>query len=207
MLNFSLGTAQFESCLKTTKLRKVISSRKFIEAGKLERLAESVKNAGAEIIYLEDFAKQIAWTTKLKGVKKYLRRETVKINADKSAAILFTSGSEGLPKAVLLSHRNILANVQQLRLAVPFCSKDVFLNALPMFHSFGLTVGTVLPLLHGVRCACIRRLCTIALYLNWLMICRQRLLLEQTRFYMVTDAWQAPMTFSRYALRLPAVKS
>ena len=151
MLNFSLGTAQFESCLKTTKLRKVVSSRKFIEAGKLERFAESVKNAGAEIIYLEDFAEQISWTTKFKGLKKYLRREEVKTNADKPAVILFTSGSEGLPKAVLLSHRNILANVQQLRLAVPFCSKDVFLNALPMFHSFGLTVGTVLPLLHGVK--------------------------------------------------------
>ena len=151
MLNFSLGAKQFASCVKTTKLKTVISSRKFIEAGKLEKLEENIKNIGAEIVYLEDFASQISWLTKLKGFKKYLRREEVKTLANKPAVILFTSGSEGLPKAVLLSHRNILANVQQLRLAMPFNSKDVFLNALPMFHSFGLTVGTVLPLLHGVK--------------------------------------------------------
>ena len=114
-------------------------------------MEENIKNIGAEIVYLEDFASQISWLTKLKGFKKYLRREEVKTLANKPAVILFTSGSEGLPKAVLLSHRNILANVQQLRLAMPFNSKDVFLNALPMFHSFGLTVGTVLPLLHGVK--------------------------------------------------------
>lgn len=151
MLNFSLGVKQFESCVKTTKLQTVISSRRFIEAGKLEKLTEGIKNAGAEIVYLEDFAEKISVLTKLKGLKKYLRREEVKTSADRPSVILFTSGSEGLPKAVLLSHQNILANVQQLRLAVPFNSKDVFLNALPMFHSFGLTVGTILPLLHGVK--------------------------------------------------------
>ena len=72
-------------------------------------------------------------------------------DADTAAVILFTSGSEGLPKAVLLSHKNLQANVLQIHLAVPFHARDVILNALPMFHSFGLTVGTVLPFIYGVK--------------------------------------------------------
>ncbi len=151
MLNFSLGTMQFSSCLKTTCLKTVISSRKFIEQGKLENLEQVVKDSGCNLVYLEDLASQISLKTKLKGYKKYLLKEEVKTDAHNPAVILFTSGSEGLPKAVLLSHRNIQSNVLQLRLAVPFNSKDVFLNALPMFHSFGLTVGTILPMLNGVK--------------------------------------------------------
>lgn len=151
MLNFSIGIMQFESCIKTVSLRKVISSRRFVEMGKLDNLVAAAEKAGVTIVYLEDLAGQVSLLTKLKGLKKYFRRETVKLPADKPAVILFTSGSEGLPKAVVLSHKNIQANVLQLRLAVPFNSKDTFLNALPMFHSFGLTVGTVLPLLQGVK--------------------------------------------------------
>lgn len=151
MLNFSLGKMQFSSCIKTTGLKTIVSSKKFIEQGKLEHLEQAIKEAGCHLVYLEDLAAQISLRTKLKGYKKYLLKEEVKLEALNPAVILFTSGSEGLPKAVLLSHRNIQSNVLQLRLAVPFNSKDVFLNALPMFHSFGLTVGTILPILNGVK--------------------------------------------------------
>ena len=151
MLNFSLGNKQFLSCLQTVTLQQVITSRRFIEAGKLERLEEILQRQNCHIIYLEDFAAQISLLTKLKGLKKYWFRRQVQTDTDQAAVILFTSGSEGLPKAVLLSHRNIQANVLQIHLAVPFHSQDVILNALPMFHSFGLTVGTVLPLLNGVK--------------------------------------------------------
>lgn len=151
MLNFSLGAAQFESCLETVRLRTIISSRRFIEMGKFEKLTALAEQKGIRIFYLEDLASQISFKTKLKGIKKYLRREESRIEAQKSAVILFTSGSEGAPKAVVLSHQNIQSNILQLRLSVPFNSKDVFLNALPMFHSFGLTVGTILPLLYGVK--------------------------------------------------------
>ena len=151
MLNFSLGLSQFSSCLHTAKIKTVVTSKKFIEQGKLTHLEQAVKDSGCQLIYLEEFALAINLVTKFKGLKKYLRREEVKLETQNPAVILFTSGSEGLPKAVLLSHQNIQANVLQLRLSVPFNSKDVFLNALPMFHSFGLTVGTVLPLLNGVK--------------------------------------------------------
>lgn len=151
MLNFSLGDKQFEACLKTVRLKKIITAHKFIEQGNLGRLEECAKRANCEMIYLEDFADKISLITKLKGLKKYWLRETVNVNPSDPAVVLFTSGSEGLPKAVLLSHKNLQANVLQIHLAVPFNANDIILNALPMFHSFGLTVGTILPLLYGVK--------------------------------------------------------
>ena len=70
---------------------------------------------------------------------------------DETAIVLFTSGSEGMPKGVALSHANVLANREQVAARIDFSSQDVILNALPLFHSFGLTAGTLLPLLSGMR--------------------------------------------------------
>ncbi|TIV07321.1 MAG: 2-acyl-glycerophospho-ethanolamine acyltransferase, partial [Mesorhizobium sp.] len=69
----------------------------------------------------------------------------------KPAVILFTSGSEGTPKAVVLSNRNLLANVMQAEARVSVSPADILLNVLPAFHSFGLTGGTILPLVLGVK--------------------------------------------------------
>ena len=79
------------------------------------------------------------------------RHRRLGIVASDPAAILFTSGSEGAPKGVVLSHANLLANRRQLAARVDFSPADQVLNALPMFHSFGLTAGFLLPLLAGVR--------------------------------------------------------
>ena len=70
---------------------------------------------------------------------------------DEPAVVLFTSGSEGMPKGVALSHANVLANREQVAARIDFSSQDMILNALPLFHSFGLTTGTLLPLLSGMR--------------------------------------------------------
>ena len=151
MLNFSLGDKQFRSCLHTVGLKKIITAHRFIAQGKLERLEDCAEQEDCDLCYLEDLAPHIGITDKIGGFIKYLQRTKSEAKANQTAAILFTSGSEGLPKAVLLSHRNLLANVLQIRLAVPFNANDVILNALPMFHSFGLTVGTILPILSGVK--------------------------------------------------------
>ena len=151
MLNFSLGDKQFSSCLHTVNVKKIITSRRFIEQGQLQRLIDCAEKAGCEVIYLETFAKEIGFITKWKGLYKNFMRKPLQTDCNGVAAVLFTSGSEGLPKAVLLSHRNLQANVLQIHLAVPFHARDVILSALPMFHSFGLTVGTILPFLYGVK--------------------------------------------------------
>ena len=75
----------------------------------------------------------------------------LRLRRDAPAVILFTSGSEGLPKGVVLTHRNLLANCAQLAARIDFNELDIVLNALPVFHSFGLTGGTLLPMLNGVR--------------------------------------------------------
>ncbi|MBR2136384.1 MAG: MFS transporter [Alphaproteobacteria bacterium] len=151
MMNFSLGTKPFASSIETVKLTTILTARKFIEQGHLEHLEQEAEKAGVQIVYLEDVAGHIRLIDKIKGLKNYWLKRRLMTDAQAPAVILFTSGSEGLPKAVVLSHENILANVLQIQLNVPFNSKDIILNALPMFHSFGLTVGTILPLLHGVK--------------------------------------------------------
>lgn len=151
MLNFSLGNRQFASCLQTVGLNTIITAHQFIEQGHLECLEKIAEENGIKLVYLEDLAEQLSFVDKLSGMKRYFWRKLPAVNSEKTAVILFTSGSEGLPKAVLLSHKNLLANALQIHLAVPFNARDVLLNALPMFHSFGLTVGTILPLLNGVK--------------------------------------------------------
>ncbi len=151
MLNFSHGVQQIESCIKTVCLKTVITAHQFIEMAHLESLEKAIKEAGARIIYLEDFAKQISFSDKLIGMSKYLVRAYPKQAADSTAVILFTSGSEGMPKAVLLSHKNLQANRYQITSIMAFNTTDVFFNALPMFHSFGLSVGTIVPILSGIK--------------------------------------------------------
>jgi len=151
MLNFSTGVAQVVSCVKTVQLKTVLTSRKFIENAHLEKLEEALKENGIKVVYLEDFASEVLFEDKLKGILAYLTSKKPKNGPDHTAAIMFTSGSEGMPKAVLLSHRNFQANRYQALSVIAITSADVFFNALPMFHAFGLGVGTILTLLSGIR--------------------------------------------------------
>ena len=151
MINYSLGAAQIVSSVNTINLKIVITSHKFIEQGRLEEIEEALIKNGQQLVYLEDFVKEVSLITKLTGVARYFLRTLPKNDAEKTAVVLFTSGSEGLPKAVLLSHKNLQANRYQLSAILAFNQSDVFFNALPMFHSFGLLVGTILTILSGVR--------------------------------------------------------
>jgi len=121
---------------------------------KLEGLAEQLAGVVA-IVWLEDVRGQLGLFDKLYGLcaSRFAARNHRRLGilAVDPAAILFTSGSEGAPKGVVLSHANLLANRHQLAARVDFSPADQVLNALPMFHSFGLTAGFLLPLLTGVR--------------------------------------------------------
>jgi len=154
MLNFTAGLAAMTGALEAAQIKTIITAREFIEKGKLEELI-SVINGRAKIIYLEDVHKNIDTLDKLIASVKtkinHVPAEVRKTKPDDIAVILFTSGSEGLPKGVALSHRNLLSNVEQSRTIVAYTPRDVVFNALPIFHAFGLTGGLLVPLLHGVK--------------------------------------------------------
>ena len=153
MLNYSTGSAGMIAACQIANVKTVLSSRRFIDLAHLENEADLLKEH-VNIIYLEELAQQITTSDKLRGAwQSKTARSWYKNNADANApaVILFTSGSEGTPKGVVLSHANILSNHQQVAARINFNPKDVVLNFLPMFHSFGFTIGTLLPVLNGMK--------------------------------------------------------
>lgn len=153
MLNFSTGQKNLLSACETAKITTVYTSKRFVTAGKLEAIITALEDVGIDVIYLEDVAARISIVSKLLGLlASYMPSLCYqKLPADNPAVVLFTSGSEGVPKGVVLSHTNIQANRYQLASRVDFGPTDIVFNALPIFHSFGLTGGTLLPMLSGIR--------------------------------------------------------
>ena len=154
MLNYTLGAKSLLAALEAAQIRRIYTSERFVVAAKLEHLVARLREV-ATVVYLEDLRERIAPWLKIKAAFEarlarlfYARRRVV---AGEPAIVLFTSGSEGTPKGVVLSHSNVLANREQVAARIDFSSQDVILNALPLFHSFGLTAGTLLPLLSGMR--------------------------------------------------------
>ncbi|MBI3672733.1 MAG: acyl-[ACP]--phospholipid O-acyltransferase, partial [Rhizobiales bacterium] len=156
MLNFSTGATNMAAACIAAQVSTIVTSRRFIEAGNMEADLELL-GRGRKVIYLEDLREAVGLYDKLYGLvartfpKWALTRAGANRDPNSPAAILFTSGSEGVPKGVVLSHRNLHANRHQAGARIAFTAQDIVFNALPMFHSFGLTGGTLLPVLAGVR--------------------------------------------------------
>jgi acyl-[acyl-carrier-protein]-phospholipid O-acyltransferase/long-chain-fatty-acid--[acyl-carrier-protein] ligase len=149
MINFTAGLMNIRSGCQATQIRHILTSRTFVEKAHLEKIVEGLA-PDFDIIFLEDVRREITLGDKLRGLLA-AGRPLVPRTADDRAVILFTSGSEGVPKGVVLSHRNILANTAQAEARIDFGRTDKVFNVLPVFHSFGLTVGLILPLVSGVR--------------------------------------------------------
>ena len=150
MINFTAGAANILAACKAAQLDTIVTSRAFIEKGKLDKLVAALEQQDQDRL------------SRRHSRDRHLRRQDprpaatpnkplVPRKADDWAAILFTSGSEGVPKGVVLSHRNMLANAAQAAARIDFGRQDKVFNVLPVFHSFGLTVGVMLPLVSGVR--------------------------------------------------------
>ncbi len=149
VLNYSTGPAIMLACVQLAGLKQIITSRTFLEKARLN--LDSLTAAGVEILYLEDEREKISGLEKLAALLG-LRPLPQSPFGDPAATavVLFTSGSEGLPKGVELTHTNLLANIRQMLAVCDLQDGDRVFNALPIFHSFGLTVGTLLALVRGM---------------------------------------------------------
>ncbi len=148
MLNFSAGTQSMVQACTAAKVEVILTSRAFEEKAKL---GDALAKLGemARIVYLEDIKSSIGLFDKLRGLAQGPTPQ-VKRRPDDPAAIIFTSGSEGTPKGVVLSHKNLIANAFQCLHRIAVNGRDKVFNVMPVFHSFGLTGGLVMPLIGGV---------------------------------------------------------
>lgn len=152
MLNYTAGADGMQAACVAAQVRTIVTSRAFIEQAKLADKLEALE--GVDYLYLEDLRADMGLADKLWLVlwaMPFPRLATRIGQPDDAAVVLFTSGSEGKPKGVVLSHSALLANVAQIRAVVDFSVDDKILNALPLFHSFGLTGGGLLPILTGAH--------------------------------------------------------
>lgn len=150
MLNFSAGVKNLTAACQTAPLKSIVTARKFIDIGGLDSLVEELSKI-VNIIYLEDLKEEIGLNGKIRAVlcSTFPKLCTPNSSPDDAAIILFTSGTEGNPKGVVLSHANILANVEQIEQHVQLEDTDIFFNPLPTFHCYGLTAGTLWPIYEG----------------------------------------------------------
>ncbi len=152
MLNFSAGVKNIVSGLKSTLAKKVITSKLFVKKAGLEDVVAEIEKNNIEVCYLEEVAKKISLGAKILAFLQYkVKYVPYKATPDDRAVILFTSGSEGAPKAVVLSNRNVISNVWQIATFETLNRTDVVLNSMPIFHSFGLVLGTLYALYQGAK--------------------------------------------------------
>ncbi|AYG95917.1 2-acylglycerophosphoethanolamine acyltransferase [Brevundimonas naejangsanensis] len=152
MLNFTSGEANLKAALKTAGVKKILSAKRFTAQAKLDDLMEALGDV-AEVIWLDDIRKTIGLADKLYGLSAGMapKRFRVKTAPDAAGVVLFTSGSFGAPKGVVLSQKNLVANARQVAAHIDLDPDWVMFNPLPTFHCFGLTGGVILPLLQGLK--------------------------------------------------------
>lgn len=151
MLNFTAGARSLLSAVKTGEMKRVVTARRFIELANLQELADALSKQ-VDLVYLEDVRAGLTLRDKVNAAIGSALPALVaaRQRPDDAAVILFTSGTEGEPKGVVLSHAALLANVEQVCAHIDLFETDTLFNPLPTFHCFGLTVGAVLPMMIGI---------------------------------------------------------
>jgi acyl-[acyl-carrier-protein]-phospholipid O-acyltransferase/long-chain-fatty-acid--[acyl-carrier-protein] ligase len=160
-INYTSSVAAVQASVNSADIKTVFTSKRFIT--KLEQrgiaIAEMLKDS--RLVYLEDIKNELGKFDLIKALLLsllparliYLLLGRCRC-LDDPAAILFSSGSEGVPKGIVLSQRNIIANCKQISDVLDTRTTDIFMNSLPPFHSFGLTVTTMMPMLEGIPVVC-----------------------------------------------------
>jgi acyl-[acyl-carrier-protein]-phospholipid O-acyltransferase/long-chain-fatty-acid--[acyl-carrier-protein] ligase len=152
MINFTAGELNIKAALKAAGVRRLLTARRFIQQAKLEDLIAALESV-VEIVWLDDLRQSIGLQDKLYGLMAGLMPRRFRAKADPSSpgVILFTSGSFGAPKGVVLSQWNLVSNCRQVAQHIELKPEWVMFNPLPTFHCFGLTGGVLLPLLQGMK--------------------------------------------------------
>ena len=156
MINFNSGPPRVAQTCRMAKIRSVVTLRAFVTAQHLEPAIEALAQDDISVLYLEDVWARTGVWDRLCGwlrarLPMALAARGLSKDAEGSAMLLFTSGTEGAPKGVMLSHRNIIANGFQFGVSIGFSAADSVFACLPMYHSFGLTLGFFAPLFYGTR--------------------------------------------------------
>jgi acyl-[acyl-carrier-protein]-phospholipid O-acyltransferase/long-chain-fatty-acid--[acyl-carrier-protein] ligase len=151
LLNYTAGPDGLRAACTAANIKTIVASRTFLEKARLTQLVEQLP--GITVHYLEDAKAQFGLADKLWVLwhLAFPRSAADPQHPDDPSIVLFTSGSEGKPKGVVHSHNSVLANVAQVRAVADFTPLDKFMMALPLFHSFGLTCGVLLPLVSGCK--------------------------------------------------------
>ncbi|MHC9539550.1 MAG: AMP-binding protein [Vulcanimicrobiota bacterium] len=150
MLNWTTGPGNLAHAAKLLELSHVVTSRRFIDR-------TGIKVENTSYLFLEDMkagiskAEMVSTLLSVRFNSKGILKSIPEVSDNKTAVVLFTSGSEKSPKAVPLSHRNIISNVRSGMQYLEARKDDSLLSILPPFHSFGLTAAMLLPLLGGMR--------------------------------------------------------
>lgn len=161
-LNYTASPEALTSAVKQAQIASIVTSRLFITRLKARGVDLSSLLEGVEILYLEDVRDAIGQFERLSTLLVVKALPSIVLQAlycrsahlDNTAAILFSSGSEGAPKGVMLSHRNMMANLKQISDVLNMQENDTIMASLPLFHAFGLTVTCYLPLIEGVPVVC-----------------------------------------------------
>ena len=150
MMNFTAGPRNILAACKAAQVSRIVTAKKFVELAGIENLIEELA-ANVDIIYLEDVKEELNWQDKFIAVAGPILPTILAATPhyDDTGVVLFTSGTEGTPKGVALSHRNIISNIEQISAHVHLLPTDIFFNPLPTFHCYGLTAGALWPILNG----------------------------------------------------------
>lgn len=157
-LNYTASIGALGSAIRKAGLTHIITSRRFVDKLTARGIDITALGDEASLIYLEDVMATPSTPRRLATLAAFsilptpllLRLFHRRVDINEPAAILFSSGSEGEPKGVVLSHKNIMSNIRQVSDVLNTEADDVVMATLPLFHAFGLTVSTLMPLVEGI---------------------------------------------------------